>query len=184
MKTTPTNHNNFVSYLIILLWFFVILFFTKNLYSDLQVSLDTKEQKTAELTTKEQNLAKLNALKTELEVEESEALSEIQAFLKQVTEEDLVDYIYSYARDINLGSDRIVIRNLNITEWVKSDTGFLQANVTISALVSSEKTLFSFIDYLIDSNSEYRFFLSRFDYPMNKVQWNIQAEIPLTIYYK
>jgi len=184
MKTTPTNNNNFVNYLIILLGFFVILFFTKNLYSDLQVALDTKEQKTSELASKEQNLAKLNSLEADLEVEGSEALSEIQAFLKPVNEEDILNYIYSYARDVNLGSDRIIIRNLSVTEWVKSDTWFLQANITISALISSEKTLFSFIDYLVDTWAEYRFFLSNFDYPMNKVQWNIQAEIPLTIYYK
>lgn len=184
MKKIPTTQNNFINYLIILLWFFVILFFTKNLYSDLQVQLDTKEQKNIELSNKNQNLNKLNELKNILEAEDSEALAEIQSFTKAVTDEDILEYIYSYAADINLWNERVIIRDLSISEWIKSDTGFLQASVWITALFSSEKTLFTFLDYLTDTEAEYRFFLSSFDYPMNETTGNLQVTIPLIIYYK
>jgi len=184
MKQTPTHHNNFINYLILLVAFFVLLFFTKNIYSDLQVELDTKEQKTLELQKKQKSLSELNELKNILEAEESEALQEIQWFLDPVTDTDILDYIYTYARDINLGNEKIIIRDLTISEWLKSDTWFLQANVTISALYSWEKTLFTFIDYLIDPASKYRFYLNSFNYPMNDTKGNIQVTLPLSIYYK
>lgn len=186
MKATPNTpkRNNFINYLVILTAFFVLLFFTKNLYSDLQVQLDTREQKQKELQTKNATLSSLNTLKTELEAEDSEALKEVSAFTKPVSDKDILNYIYSYAQNVNLWNERLIIRSLSVSEWVKSDTGFLEASISISALFSSEKTLFSFLDFLVSPEAEYRFYLSSFNYPMNGPTGNLQVDIPLTIYYR
>jgi hypothetical protein len=46
--------------------FFIVLFLTKNLYSDMQIALDAKEQNTVELMSKQSELNRLNELKKEL----------------------------------------------------------------------------------------------------------------------
>lgn len=184
MKNVPQTHNNFKNYLLLLLGLFILLFITKNIYSNLQVALDSKSEQGIELTQKQETLARLNALKATLEAEDSEALAEIEGFLSPVSDTDLLEYVYDYAQDINLGTERVIIRNISIEDGIKSDTGFTQANVIVSALFSWEKTLFNFIDYLVDPEAKYRFYMSSFDYPMNESSGNIQVQLPLTLYYK
>jgi beta-xylosidase len=63
------TQNNFLAYLLILMTFFVILFFTKNIYIDMQVQLDTKEQYSTQLSEKQSELSRLNQLKKSLNQE-------------------------------------------------------------------------------------------------------------------
>ncbi len=178
------TQNNFLSYLLILASFFVLLFFTKNIYSDMQVQLDTREQNTLEVKQKQDTLARLNELKNSLNKEGSELTDDIAGFTGVFSDADIIEYIYSYARDVNLGDDRIIIRDISLTSDSISDLGFKKALINVSAVVSWEKVLFSFIDKLTGKWSTYRFYITDFNYPMNESSGNIQANIPLTLYYK
>jgi thymidylate kinase len=60
--------------------FFIVLFLTKNLYSDMQIALDAKEQNTVELMSKQSELNRLNELKKELTQECNELIEEIAGF--------------------------------------------------------------------------------------------------------
>jgi hypothetical protein len=185
MKTPSTyTQNNFVSYLILLLVFFVLLFFTKPLYSQLQILLDSKQQQEQEQSEKQKKLWVLNDLQAKLGEEGSDALKEIQGFSGSFSDKDMTQYIYSYAQEVNLGTERIIIRELKLSNLWESDLWFAKAEIEISAIFSSETTLFSFMNYLTSDTGTYRFFITDFTYPMNEASWNIQATIPLTLYYK
>lgn len=69
METLPKTQNTFLAYLLILIAFFIILFFTRNIFADLQVSLDTKEQLSQDILEKEKTLADLNEIQTKLSQE-------------------------------------------------------------------------------------------------------------------
>jgi hypothetical protein len=96
----------------------------------------------------------------------------------------MMEYIYSYAQQVNLWDDRIIIRDISLQWGEVSDLGFNKANVNISAIVSSEKTLFALLNYLTNKKAAYRFYITEFSYPMNESTSNIQVSIPLTLYYK
>lgn len=178
------TQNNFLAYLLILMTFFVILFFTKNIYIDMQVQLDTKEQYSTQLSEKQSELSRLNQLKKSLNQEWNELLEEISWFTGEFSDSAMLEYIYSYAQQINLWDDKIIIRGISLNGGNISDLGFNKADVSISAIVSSEKTLFAFLNYLTNKNATYRFHITSFNYPMNETNWNIQVSLPLTLYYK
>jgi len=81
MKNPDYNQytkNNFLLYLILLVSFFILLFFTKNFYSDLQVKLDTQSLKEQQLQKKESTLTSLNELQAKLKDPKSEAVEKIK----------------------------------------------------------------------------------------------------------
>lgn len=178
------TQNNFLAYLLILMTFFVILFFTKNMYWDMQVHLDMKQQHNSKLTETQSELAGLNELKKSLNKEWNELLKEIVWFTGEFSDVAMLEYIYSYAQQVNLWDDRIIIRGISLDGDNMSDLGFNKADVNISAVVSSEKTLFRFLNHLTNKSATYRFHITDFNYPMNESNSNIQVSIPLTLYYK
>lgn len=178
------TQNNFLSYLLILGWFFVILFFTKGIYINLQEELDVQEQNTIVLSEKQSELSRLNELQNALNQEGSDAIKEIQWFWGEFSDKAIIDYIYSYAQQVNLWKDRIIIRDMSISWDESSDLWFKQAQISVSAIVSSEKTLFAFLNYLTTQDKTYRFYIRNFNYPLNETVSNIQVSIPLTLYYR
>ena len=178
------TQNNFLAYLLILMTFFVILFFTKNIYSDMQVKLDNKEQQNVNLASKQSELSRLNDLKKSLDEEWNELLEEVAGYTGDFSDTAMLEYIYSYAQQVNLWDDKIIIRGITLDGGNVSDLGFNKADVNVTAVVSSEKTLFAFLNYLTNKNATYRFHITDFNYPMNESNSNIQISVPLTLYYK
>lgn len=178
------NNNNFLAYLMVLAAFFVLLFFTKNIYGNLQNTLDEKENIATGLSEKKKELNELNALKSELEIEDGEITRQIAPYSQSYTEQSLLQYFYDYAASENEDKDVIIYRSISIGEPEKSDLGFKKVSVNISWIVAGENTLKKFLSYLSADTSEYKFFIESFSYPMNESTGNIQLNIPLTLYVK
>lgn len=180
----PITQNNFYAYLLLLVAFFVLLFFTRWMYGDLQVSIDESEQKKIELSQLEQEHSNLTELKNRFDSNESEILEEIAGFTGEFSDKDILEYIHSYAEKINAWNERLIVRDITLSWGNASDLWFQQAEITVSAVFSWEDTLFRFLDYLTDSTGKYKFYITNFNYPMNQVGWNVQVSIPLTLYYQ
>ncbi len=176
--------NSLTVYAIILFGVFVLLFFTRGIFANTQILLDERSTKSQEVADLKTELSRLNELQNTLSSSGSEAQSEIQGFASDFSEKDIVNYLYSYASQINSGEGRMVIKELKINQGNKSDLGFLQANVDISAIFSSESTMLQFLDFLVSQTGDYRFYIPSFEYPLNDVVGNIQVEIPARLYYK
>jgi len=186
MKNPDYNQytkNNFLLYLILLVSFFILLFFTKNFYSDLQVKLDTQSLKEQQLQKKESTLTSLNELQAKLKDPKSEAVEEIKWFTGVYSDENILEYIYMYAQKVNLTDERLVVRDMVIENEGTSDIWFEKATVTVSAVFSAESTMLDFITYLTDVGGNYKFYIDTFEYEMNASTGNIQATIPLILYY-
>lgn len=184
MEKLPDSKNTFVAYLFIILAFFVLLFFTRNIFADIQVSKDTQETLQNAYSAQEQKLWQLNTIQSTLSQDWSEEKKKIQGFSWNFSEASILEYIYSYAQRVNLTNERMIIRDINILEAWVSDVWFDTANITLSAIFSSEDTMFAFLNYLVSDAAAYKFYIESFDYPMNNVTWNVQVSIPLTFYYK
>ncbi|MDA9129452.1 hypothetical protein N9J72_03180, partial [Candidatus Gracilibacteria bacterium] len=133
---------------------------------------------------KKQLLSELSSLQEKLSDPESEAIQEIQGFTGEFSDKDILEYIHQYAGQVNAGNERIIMRDISINADQVSDIGFDKASVNISAVISSEQTLFNFLNYLTGDDGKYKFYITDFSYPMNEGSGNIQANIPLTLYYK
>jgi len=178
------NNNNFFSYLLVLLGFFLVFFITKNIYADLQSSLDLKQNQEIDLQAKNDELNSLNTLERELEAKQSEDISEITVFSADVSEAAILDYLHSYAAAKNINNDTIIYRSINIVDAGVNEIWFGEINISISAIVAWEKTLMTFLDDMAKDNSQYKMFIRNFAYPLNETTSNLQVNIPLTIYYK
>ena len=60
------KNNKLYGYIIILISLFIVVLFTRNQISSMQVKLDEKEQKEIELQTKRDELQKLNDIKSKI----------------------------------------------------------------------------------------------------------------------
>lgn len=132
----------------------------------------------------EDELWELNILKNELSASGSEAKKAITPFSSSVDDTKIMEYLFDYAWEINAQSDRVVYRNINIERGEVTDIGLKKATVRVSAIFAWESTLFNFLSTMTQDNAQYKFYIPSFTYPMNEKSWNIQVDIPLTLYYK
>lgn len=151
--------------------------------NEIQILRDEKETNTQNVQNLSSELTRLNELQTQLEQDGWELQNTIQGFLAPPVENEIMNYIYGYANSLNQTDERMVIRDLIIPEGTQSDLGFSQVNITISAIVSSEKALFDFLDFLTNPEWEYKMYIQNFEYPMNDTTGNLQVSIPLVLYY-
>lgn len=175
--------NHFFVYILFLISVFVLLFITKPQYELLQKHLDTRDASAFILEEKEENLDKLNTLKNNFASDSGDLLEKISHISDGYSDDEIIEYIYSYAQKINSGDERIIIKNLSIDENGSWDLGFQVLSVGVSAIFSSEKTLFAFMNFVNSSEGKYSFQISSFDYPQQE-SGNLVINIPLTLYYK
>lgn len=183
MKNVNKN-NSFLAYILILLSFFVLIFFTKNFYKETQVLLDETESVTQKLEKVSTDLSKMQSLSQKLQNDSGEERELVNPLLEKVSESALLEHFYSYAQEKNQDKNTIVYRSIDFSPETINDLGFKQIQINISALFAWENTLLSFMNFITSSNSRYTFYVEDFDYPMNEAAGNISASIPLVVYYK
>ena len=183
MKASQTE-NNFISYLLLLGALFILIFFTRNIFADMQVAIDERDQNAILITSKEAELDNLNTLNNALSEEGSAAISEIQWFIGDFSSDNILEYLHKYAGQVNSWTERIILRDVSIVGDQVSDLGFKKASIDVSVTISSEDTLFSFLSFLTNPESDYRFYITSFEYPMGDSVSNLQVDIPLTLYYQ
>lgn len=178
------SQNNFLSYLLILVSFSILIFFTSNIYQKIQIQQDTLNTQTLQINDDRANLTRLRDLQQELLLEDSDAIKSITWFSWEYNDENIVNHIYSYAQKINLWDERIIIRGIELQAWQQSDVWFERADINLDIVTSSQEALFGFLNYLTDEESSYRFYINDFDYQLWETSWNIIVDIPLILYYK
>lgn len=178
------TENNFLAYLIILWALFILIFFTKGIYQEIQEKSDAISMQDVELSSQRAELTRLRQLQQDLLAEDSEADKEIKWFSWEYSDENIINHIYSYAQKTNLWDDRIIIRNISLSGEEKSDLWFNKANINLDVITSWEDTLFEFLNYLTSDESEFKFYITSFDYNLWVSSSNITVNIPLTFYYK
>ncbi len=177
------KNNKLYGYIIILISLFIVVLFTRNQISSMQVKLDEKEQKEIELQTKRDELQKLNDIKSKIETESSD----IDKYVNKISEDELINYIYSKVEEDNLKyADWVTtIRSLSISKWELNEIWFYESNVTLNLRVPSEDRMFKILDFFIDKDSSYKFFIESFNYPKTDGEsGSYNVTIPLKIFYK
>lgn len=183
MANINQNHT-FLWYIIVLLALFILVFFTKNIFWDLQQNLDIQDQNTLKIEQSESELSNLNKIKKDFTSNSSEASSQISKFTKPFDDQAIIDHIYDYVDKVNANGTAIALRWVSFSEWEIGDLGFKEANINVSARFGNEQTLINMISYFIDPDANYTFFIDSLSYPAIWKATSFQASIPLKLFYK
>lgn len=174
------NNNKLNSYIIVLITLFILILVTKDEFNILQEKLDLKETSNLTLVEKRLELEELNNKKIEL----SNSSENIDKYLLNINEDELVDYIYSYIEDTNDVNGVIMIKSVSISEPKDTEIWFKERIVTLNLRVPNEDKTKKLLDFLTSADSKYNFFVSSFSFPYDKAEWGYNISIPLKVLNK
>ena len=173
--------NNHSSYLLVLFSIFILFFITIWQYEFLQENLDEKNESLIKLQEKEDILRELNDLK--LKVKSEEVREDLEKYRVNFSEDEIIKYIYDYAFNSQLKEDRVIIKNISLTPWVKNELWFLESNISLSVRVENENAMRNLLDFLLKDESKYVFFMDSFTYPYDSREWSFDLSLPLKMFY-
>ena len=159
------GNNKFFSYIILLFSLFILALFTKGEFSKVQENLDSKEGYTFEKQEKESKLQELNALRERLKQDSYEWSEYVKKLSAIATEDKLIDYIYGYVEDSSDKDPEILVKDVSLAELNKNELWFNQLDLNVGLRVSSELAMINFLNFILDKESEYFFFINKFSYP-------------------
>lgn len=181
------KNNQFLSYLIILLSLFILILFTKDQIMSVQSHLDQVEQLNSELENTRATQDELQ--KIALEVEQKDSVTKRYILSEDATkinfsEDEIINYFYTYAEKINSGLWTLAINSINISQATENELWFFESSISINAQVSDEKVMKAFLDYIIAEDSKYRFFIESYNHPFDGREGNFNMQLPLKIFYR
>lgn len=182
MANITTKNNKIYSYIIILVSLFILVLFTKDQFTYIQISLDEKSMAETDLAIARARRAELNEIETRLNSGEIN----VTQYISEIREDDIIDYIYSQIDRDNLWSMDwiIVVRSLSLQEERVNELGFKELWVTLNLNVPNENRMFRMLDFFVGTNSKYKFFVDSFTYPNQVGLTNFNISIPLKVFYK
>lgn len=168
-----------ISYMLIILSFLFLIIVTKWIYYDIQVSGDSLSQAKIDLSKKSEDLDKLNKIKSSL-ASDSATTKSLEKFKAQVSEQDIIEYFYSYSYKLN---SWVSINSISMTKWTKNEIGFMQSDISLAVTFRDEIAMQAFMSFLTSDSSTYNFVLDNFSYPFGENNKDFQVSIPLKLIY-
>jgi transcription initiation factor TFIIIB Brf1 subunit/transcription initiation factor TFIIB len=156
------KENQLLSIVLVLFSLFIIIFFIKDMFYEMQANNIKSSENNKILTQKEEELKKLNEAKNRLDnikdidknsktltVKQKEGL-EILKISRKFKEDEILLYLKDYAENFNKQADEemISIKSLNFTEAKESELGFLETQINISAKVKNNEAMKTFLSFL------------------------------------
>jgi hypothetical protein len=176
------QNNKFISLLLVLVSFVIMIFFTKWFFYDLQWNLDIHSKNEEKLEEKKEELSKLKALKDSLAKWKD---GEIEKYSANFREDILSAYIYWYVEDTNGQGWFIAIKDIHFVEGKNNEYWFKEWKLELSIRVSDELTLLRFLSFLISKDSEHKFFIESLSYSeIESSMGGFNISIPLKVFYK
>lgn len=177
------SKNLFLANLIIIVSLFILLFVTKDLYSNYQITKDNSRTLAKELIETNNELEKFQNIQSTIVEEDKEIL---QRYNVEYTDSDVLYFIHSLAEN---EVTWITVDNVKLTSGIENKHGFMEWTVNIWVNYESDDELLEFISKLTNSN-DYVVFIDEISFPFSHNLWeNVEVKtnkvsIPLTIYYK
>ena len=170
-------NNKFWSFILIVIWLFILVLFTKDQVFDLQYVSAERETLIS---------------KREQKTKEHSNLSNISKEIKKWE----LEFVYKVVDKINsTWANKVTINNLSLTNAKLNNMQFLESNVNLSLTVPSEKKLTQVIKELMEAK-QYKFFITNLSYnsenaenkdnqssDLSSVSQGFQVVIPLKVFY-
>lgn len=178
------NKGKFISYILIFISLFILIFFVKNYYSSLIENMDSLSSEKQEYTEKKQELTSLEEVENSLKTN-SWVSNEVSKYINDFKEDELLSYFYDWVRNLRTWSWYIIINSVTFDKWSVWEYWFKEWSIILNLFVSDENQLFSLLDYLTWDNAKYKFFIDSFSFPNDPTSTSgFQITIPLKVFYK
>ncbi len=182
----PSNKNILI-YFILLLWLFVLLFFTKDYFNTYSISKNNiveLEQKDSKLKNEIEILeANKKALENNKKVPkiswEDITKKMLDKYIVNFIENNFLEYFYSIWENFK-------IEKISLDKWTLDKNGFMKWKIDLWVAFETEDEMKEFLTKLVNKDSKYRFYIDKFTFPIWKM-WNWETSkinISLIIYYK
>ena len=153
--------HTFISYTLVFIALFIGVLFTKDLFFELQENRDMRVTTLTDLSQARDQLAQLEIDKQDIHTQKEL----VQKYTTGFSEDELIDFMYGYAKKINQSVTHILIKDISFSEPQKNEIGFWEVQINLSVQVSSERIMKQFLDFLTIENETYAFFIDSFNYP-------------------
>ncbi|MCH8518669.1 hypothetical protein LAT59_02825 [Candidatus Gracilibacteria bacterium] len=184
MQIQKNSQKIFVSYVLVLAGFFIIALITVPLYQNIIVESEARALQERELERESQRLQELQDIRVLMQSEDNEVVEKIEVLSKEFVEADIFAYLHEYTRSLASRRDMIVFRDMSFGTPQSTDLGFQSTTVNLSFVVSSEETLFNFMDFLTRDGGDYKFFIPSFSYELGELEGNFPVQLPLILYHR
>jgi len=181
MSSITTNYK-IKNLIVIFITLFILLFFTKEAFYNMNDLLDQKEENTTKLENIVTQLKDLQKLEQDLKSWLKD--SEIKYFMKAPTRADLIEYFHDYAEDVSNSWNELFIHDITFGDVSKSDLWFMQQVINLKVTASNKNVLKALLSKLTSDKSTYRFFITNFSFPNDHRPWAYSVTIPLKLLYK
>lgn len=181
MATNFNKNTKIYSYIIILIWLFVLVLFTRNAYEKIQVSLDDRQIEQNNLESARQKVDRLNTLELKYSGQETE----IAKYTASFTESEIISYIYAEIDRRNMWWQSVATtRSLSLKEWTVNEIWFHEANLILNLRVPNEARMKDMLNFFVRDDSKYKFFIDSFTVPEAATDAGFNVTIPLKVFYR
>ncbi len=175
------KNNNFISYLIILLWLFILVFFTKAQIYAVPENNDMKSKLVEEEKSKRKQLTRLEIQQKELNNSSSKKFKEISKYETKINDYEVIEFIYWHIFT-NFGW-AASIKSLSIWDERVWELWFMESSIWLELKISNEKKMIQLLKFLLNQD-KYNFFIESFSYPYKKSSRPFTIRIPIKVLYK
>ncbi len=176
------NNNSkykFLTYLFLLLSVFVVFLFTKNVYTQITQNNTQKEALLQQLKDKNTEYERVSKIKSDIDSGQVTDIN-FDKFLSEFSEDELVEYFYTYA---NTNPTKLQIQSITLSPGTYNEFGFQEAKIDVDAVFATEKDILDMITFLQNSQ-KYNLFIHEFNYPLGNTTGPFTVTIPLKVLYK
>ena len=180
------NNNKFISLFVALFAFFIFVFFTKDIYWEIQWNQELNKTKIEILEGKwwlDEKLKVLNNLKLNLEDKTNNDFIKLKKFTWDFSEDKMIVYINDYIEAVNEEKIILELNWISFSEIHKSELGFKKIDINLNMKVSDRYSLIDLLDYFTDNSNKYSFFITDLNFDIEK-SGPYKINIPLQMYIK
>lgn len=174
-------NNKSLAYLLIFLSIFLIIFFAKSQYASLNENLDTKESLVTEQETLKAENEKLSDIQRQLDNLTSSWSKQIEKYMSDYKEDEIIRYFYDYA---NNNKTKIAISWVSMSETSVNELWFKESTISVSATFANESAMISFLWFLLNSESKYKFFINSLNYPIDEPKNSFDLTLAVKVFHK
>lgn len=177
-----TKNNKIYWYLLILISLFILVLVTRTQISSLQIQKDEISINQSKEISLSQELTRLNEIRNKISNDDIE----IEKYIVDLSEDEIINYIYSKIEQDNLIYSWwiVEVRNISMSKWDINEMWFNEITLNLSLRVPSEDRMIKILDFFTWDKSKYKFYISSFNYPSSRTNWVFNVNIPLKIFYK
>ena len=153
-----------ILYIVSAISFLVLLPFTSYYYSSLQENLRKREEYEDKIEEKNNELKELDGIVKNLGSDEN-ASNFVNKLSSSLDRGKLLQYFSNFVEKKSSSENMIKIRWISFNELWQSDLWFSEAQISLRMYFGNKDAMKTFLEFLVDQDSEYMFFLEEFSYP-------------------